>query len=119
MTEPGTLQATLLARCPRCGGAPLFTGYLKIAPRCAACGLDYSHFDVGDGATVLVILFAGIVVAGSALIVEVKFSPPYWVHAVLWLPLIFILVLGGLHLVKTLLMVLQYKHQAREGRLER
>jgi len=119
MTEPSTLHATLFARCPRCGGAPLFAGYLKIAPRCAACGLDYSHFDVGDGATVLVILFAGIVVCASALIVEVKFSPPYWVHAVLWLPLIFILVLGGLHLVKTLLMVLQYKHQAREGRLER
>ena len=118
MTEPSVLHATLLARCPRCGGAPLFAGFLTIAPCCAACGLDYSHFDVGDGATVFVILFAGIVVAGGALIVEVKYSPPYWVHAVIWLPLIFILVLGGLRLGKALLMVLQYKHQAREGRLE-
>lgn len=118
MTEPSVLQATLFARCPRCGRAPLFAGYLTIAARCVACGLDYSRFDVGDGATVFVILFAGIVVAGGGLIVEARYSPPYWVHAVIWLPLIFILVLGGLRLVKTLLMVLQYKHQAREGRLE-
>ncbi|HXL99287.1 MAG TPA: DUF983 domain-containing protein [Rhizomicrobium sp.] len=116
--EPSALQATLLARCPRCGRAPLFAGFLAIAPRCSACGLDYSNFDVGDGATVFVILFAGIVVAGGALVVEAKYSPPYWVHAVLWLPLIVILVLGGLRLGKSLLMVLQYKHQAREGRLK-
>jgi uncharacterized protein (DUF983 family) len=119
MAEPSVLKATLLARCPRCGRAPLFSGFLTMAPRCTACGLDYSHFDVGDGAAVFVILFAGIVVAGAALIVEVKYSPPYWVHAVLWLPLIAILVLGGLHFGKALLMVLQYKHQAREGRLEK
>ena len=119
MTTPSVLHATLFSRCPRCGRAPLFAGYLTIAPRCAVCGLDFSHFDVGDGATVLVILFAGIVVAGGALILEVKYSPPYWVHAVIWLPAIFVLVLGGLRLVKTLLMVLQYKHQAREGRLEK
>ena len=95
----------------------MFDGYLKIAPRCAACGLDYSRFDVGDGAAVFVILIAGFVVCGSALIVEAVYSPPYWVHAVLWLPLIAIIVFGGLRLVKSTLMVLQYKHQAHEGRL--
>ncbi len=119
MTQPTLLQAVFLAKCPRCGKAPLFKGFLDIAPRCAACGLDYSHFDVGDGATVLVVLLAGIVVTGGALIVEVKYSPPYWVHAVLWTPLIAIMVLGGLRVVKAFLMVQQYRHQAREGRLEK
>jgi uncharacterized protein (DUF983 family) len=117
--EPGLLQAALFARCPRCGRAPLFAGFLTIAPRCTACDLDYAHFDVGDGATVLVILLAGILITGGALIVEVKYSPPYWVHAVIWLPLIFIFVLGGLRLVKSFLMVQQYRQQAREGRLEK
>jgi uncharacterized protein (DUF983 family) len=117
VTEPSTLSATLLARCPRCGKGALFAGYLDIAPRCTSCDLDYSQFNVGDGATVFVILLAGIVVVGSALVVEVKYEPPYWVHAVLWLPLILILVLGGLRLVKAFLMVQQYKHQAHEGRL--
>jgi len=95
----------------------LFSGFLTIAPRCTACGLDYSVFDVGDGATVFVILIAGFLICAGALVVEVKYSPPYWVHALIWLPLIAIVVLGGLRLVKAALMVLQYKHQAREGRL--
>jgi uncharacterized protein (DUF983 family) len=116
-SQPSVPGATLLARCPRCGKGALFAGYLDIAPACTACGLDYSKFDVGDGATVFVILLAGIVVAGGALIVETAYSPPYWVHAVIWLPTIFIVVFGGLRLVKAALMVLQFKHQAREGRL--
>ena len=74
-------------------------------------------FDVGDGATVFVVLITGILVVGGALIVEMAYSPPYWVHAALWLPAIAILTLVGLRLAKSALMVLQYKHQAREGRL--
>jgi uncharacterized protein (DUF983 family) len=65
------------------------------------------------------ILFTGFIVCGAALVVEVKYSPSYWVHAILWLPSIAILVLGGLRLAKSTLMVLQYKHRAGEGRLDR
>lgn len=117
MAAPGVLAASVLGRCPRCGQGHLFSGYLTIAPKCGACGLDYAMFDVGDGATVFVILIAGFLVCAAALIVEVKYSPPYWVHAVLWLPLIAIVVLGGLRLVKSTLMVLQYRNKAGEGRL--
>ncbi len=117
MASPGVLSASLLGRCPRCGQGSLFSGYLTIAPRCSACGLDFAMFDVGDGATVFVILIAGFVVCGAALYVEVAYSPPYWVHAVLWLPAIAILVGGGLRVVKAALMVLQYRHKAGEGRI--
>ncbi len=75
-------------------------------------------FDAGDGPAVFVILIVGAIVAGSALVVEVKYQPPYWVHAVLWLPLILILSFVMLRLVKSTLLVLQYKHRAGEGRLE-
>jgi uncharacterized protein (DUF983 family) len=117
-SEPTALKAALQGRCPRCGQGALFDGYLDIAKNCSVCGLDYSVFDVGDGATVFVVLIAGFLICGGALIVEVKYSPPYWVHALIWLPLILIVVLGGLRLVKAALMVLQYKHRAGEGRLE-
>lgn len=118
VAEPTGLKASIQGLCPRCGQGPLFSGYLTIAKSCPHCGLDYSIFDVGDGATVFVILIAGFIVCGAALVVEVKYSPPYWVHAAIWLPLIAILVLGGLRLVKATLMVLQYKHRAGEGRRE-
>jgi uncharacterized protein (DUF983 family) len=95
----------------------LFSGYLKLAPGCAACGLDYAMFDAGDGPAVFVILIVGAVAAGGALFVEFTFHPPYWVHAVLWLPLVLVLSFTLLRLIKSLLLVLQYRHQAREGRL--
>ncbi|HEX3665001.1 MAG TPA: DUF983 domain-containing protein [Rhizomicrobium sp.] len=116
-SAPATLISALSGCCPRCGKGPLFAGYLRIAPRCSQCGFDYSMFDVGDGASVFVILIAGIIVVGAALAVESAWAPPYWVHAVLWLPAIAILTFGGLRLVKSTLMALQYKHQAREGRI--
>ena len=44
-------------------------------------------------------------------------QPPYWVHVAIWLPATVILTVVFLRLAKALLLVLQYKHQAREGRL--
>lgn len=114
---PGTLRAAVFALCPRCGKGKLFDGYLTIGKRCSACGLDYAMFDAGDGPAVFVILIVGAIVAGGALILEANVSPPYWVHAVIWLPATVILTVVFLRLAKALLLVLQYKNQAREGRL--
>jgi len=116
-TARGTIKAALLGRCPRCGEGSLFAGYLNVAPRCTRCDLDYASFDPGDGPAVFVILIVGFLVAGGALIVEVTFQPPYWVHAIIWLPAIFVLAFCFLRLVKSALLVLQYKHRAGEARL--
>jgi uncharacterized protein (DUF983 family) len=97
----------------------MFTGFLSLKPRCEVCGLDYSFIDSGDGPAVFVMLFAGFVVVAAALAVEVAWQPPYWLHAVLWLPLILITTLGPLRSVKGVLIALQYHHKAAEGRLER
>ena len=59
---------------------------------------------------------SGFIVAGSALEVEVLYAPPYWVHAVLWLPLILITTLLPLRPIKGLLIALQYHHKAEESR---
>ena len=74
-------------------------------------------FDVGDGAAVFVILIVGAIVCGAALWVEFTFQPPLWVHAVLWMPLIVLLTFIFLRLIKSALLVLQYKHQAGEGKI--
>jgi uncharacterized protein (DUF983 family) len=116
--EPDTIVAAVLGRCPRCGKGKLFSGYLTVAQRCSVCGLEYAGFDAGDGPAVFVILIVGFLVAGGALLVEVAFSPPYWVHAIIWLPAIIILTTTLLRFMKGLLLVLQYKHQAHEGRSE-
>jgi uncharacterized protein (DUF983 family) len=116
-SEPSVAYASLLARCPRCGKGPLFSGYLIQARACSHCGLDFSKFQAGDGPAVFVILIVGAIVAGGALITEVNFHPPYWVHALIWGPAVVILSLGLLRPLKAGLIVLQYKHRAEEGRV--
>ena len=111
------LAVTLKACCPRCGRGKLFKGFLAVAPACTVCGLDFSKVDTGDGPAVFVIFFAGFVVVGAALVTEVLYAPPYWVHAALWIPLTLILCLGLLRPFKASLIALQYKHKAAEARL--
>jgi uncharacterized protein (DUF983 family) len=115
--EPSVAYASLFGRCPRCGRGPIFRGFLTVAASCGACGLDYSRFEAGDGPAVFVILIVGAIVAGGALLTEVWFQPPYWVHAVIWGPAVVILSLGLLRPLKAGLIVLQYKHRAGQGRL--
>jgi uncharacterized protein (DUF983 family) len=113
------LYAGLMCRCPGCGRGKLFRGFLGLRERCDACGLDYGFIDAGDGPAVFVILFAGFVVVACALLVEVAYQPPYWVHAVLWVPLVLLMTLAPLRLMKGLLIALQYHNRAAEGRFER
>jgi uncharacterized protein (DUF983 family) len=106
----------LLGRCPACGQGRLFQGFLSLRPRCEHCGLDFSFADSADAPAFFVMFFSGFIVAGSALAVEVLYSPPYWVHALLWGPLILITALLPLRPLKGLMIGLQYHHKAAEGR---
>lgn len=109
----------LAGRCPRCGKGRLFQGFLSLRPRCEHCGLDYAFADAGDGPAVFVILIGGFIVVFAAMVTEIVYQPPYWVHAVLWLPLILLVTLAPLRLIKGLLIALQYHHKAAPGRLEK
>jgi uncharacterized protein (DUF983 family) len=116
--QPLPIARGLAGRCPRCGKGHLFQGFLGLRPRCESCGLDFGFADAGDGPAVFVILIGGAIVVFAALITEVVYQPPYWVHAALWLPLILIVTLGPLRPIKGLLIALQFHHKASEGRLE-
>jgi len=119
-TLPTLVQSAmrgLACRCPRCGRGKLYSGFLTLRPACEFCELDYAFIDSGDGPAVFIILIAGAVVVACALIVEVKYEPPFWVHAVLWLPLILATTLLPLRSMKSLLIALQFHHKAAEGRL--
>jgi uncharacterized protein (DUF983 family) len=107
----------LACRCPRCGKGKLFSGFINLRPSCDVCGLDYAFMDSGDGPAIFVIMIAGAIVVACALIVEVKYQPPYWVHAVLWLPLILATTLLPLRAMKSLLIALQFHHKAAPGQL--
>jgi uncharacterized protein (DUF983 family) len=122
MTEtPPTVTESALrgiaCKCPRCGKGGIYAGFLNLRPHCEACGLDFAFMDSGDGPAVFIIMIAGAIVVGAALIVEVKYQPPFWLHAALWLPLTAAITLLPLRSMKSLLIALQYHHKAAEGRL--
>jgi uncharacterized protein (DUF983 family) len=119
--ETTVLQSALrglACKCPRCGNGKLFAGFLMLKPRCEVCGLDYTFIDAGDGPAIFIIMLAGAIVVACALIVEVKYQPPFWLHAVLWLPLILVTTLLPLRSMKALLIALQFHHKAAPGRVE-
>src|SRR5882757_8850523 len=107
----------LRCRCPRCGEGRLFEGFLTLQPRCERCGLDYSFADSADGPAFFVMSISGFIVVFAALAVEVLYQPPFWLHAVLWLPLILVTTLLPLRPAKGLMIAVQYHHKAAEGRL--
>jgi uncharacterized protein (DUF983 family) len=110
--------AGLGGRCPRCGKGPLFKGFIALASRCDSCGLDYGFADSGDGPAVFIALIGGFIVLGAALWTEIVYEPPLWLHMVLFLPLTIVVCLGLLRPFKGLLIALQYRNRAEEGRLE-
>ena len=112
-------KAGVACVCPRCGQGKLYDGLLKVRPACSNCGLDYGFADAGDGPAVFVIMIIGFLVVGLALWTEVNYSPPLWLHFIVWIPLAIGLSLWLLRVMKSVLIALQYKHSAKQGEIDR
>ena len=110
------LSVGLRLRCPHCGVGKLYKGYLKLNHACGNCGENFSHADTADGPAVFVMLIAGVVIMLSALFVEVKYQPSYWLHIMAWLPLTLLLPLLLLPFVKSTLFAFQFRLKALEAR---
>lgn len=111
---PSPIATGLAGRCPRCGQGRLFRGFLTVAPRCEHCGLDLSAQDSGDGPVAFIIMIVGFVVVIAALIVEVRYGWPVWLHLLVWLPLSVVLCLALMRPLKGLLIALQFRHRRHE-----
>ncbi len=113
-TPPSALSAGLRCRCPACGQGPLFEGFLRVRHACPVCGADVSAHDSGDGPVAFIILIVGGLVVGLALVTEVRYQPPVWLHLVVWLPLALVLILALMRPFKAILIALQYKHRRED-----
>ena len=117
-SAPSTVHAGLRGCCPRCGKGSLFKGFLSLRDKCGNCGLDFSFADAADGPAVFIMLIAGFIVTGAALITEIRYQPPLWAHFALWLPLGIGLPVLMLRPFKATLIAMQYRYRAAEGRLD-
>lgn len=101
----------LACRCPNCGKGRMFRAFLKVADQCAVCGEDLHHQQADDAPAYFVIFAVGHIVVPLALSVEFTFTPPYWLHAVLWAPLTLGLALGLLQPFKGAIVGWQWAHR--------
>lgn len=105
---PPALLRGLVGRCPACGKGKVFSSYLKVAPSCGACGQELHHHRADDAPPYFTMLIVGHILVGGLLTVEKAFSPPTWLHMVIWLPLAVILILLLLPAVKGAVVAVQW-----------
>jgi len=104
----------LRGKCPACGNGHMFCAFLKVADRCDVCGEELHHHRADDFPAYLVIVIVGHLLVPLILNVEMAFQPPYWVHAVLWIPLTLALALLLIQPVKGAVVALQW-HNGMHG----
>jgi uncharacterized protein (DUF983 family) len=108
--SPSALKAGFYGACPRCGKRTLFLGLLGIQPACSACSLSFAGQDSGDGATFFALVIVGFLMVGGAGLLELRFSPPLWVHAVIWVPFTLLGCILCIRFFKAWLIAKQYRH---------
>lgn len=119
MSEPkvSAIKAGLSGRCPRCGKGRLFHSLINLPEACEHCGLNYRFIDTGDGPAVFGIFILGFLGLGGALIATLKYDVPEWITLPAVILILPVVALGLLRILKGVLIALQYKYSAEEGRL--
>ncbi len=97
-----------VGKCPACGEGALFARYLKVADQCPACAEELHHHCADDAPPYFTILIVGHLIVAGVMMVEDYFHPNYWVHILMWFPLIIALSLLLLPRVKGALVGLQW-----------
>ena len=106
-------------QCPQCQQGHLFAGYLKLAPCCDVCGLDFSFADPADGPAFFSMSIVAFPALAFALWLQLRFEPPFWVHILTSLPLTVGACILLLRPLKGWLVCSQYFHKAAEGSIDR
>lgn len=104
--------------CPECGKASMFQGWLKLAARCPACGLDYRFAHADDGPAFFALCLTAFPLIFVVVWLQVTYDPPWWVHAVVSAPILAIGCLASLRPFKGWLVASQYLNSAIEAGTE-
>jgi uncharacterized protein (DUF983 family) len=111
MVERSTFQAMLNGskqRCPACGTGSIYKSYLKVVDACPCCGQELHHQRADDLPAYFTMFIVGHIVVGLVMMVEQRFAPELWVHALIWPVLILTLSLFLLPRIKGAAIGLQW-----------
>lgn len=110
MQKLSLLKTSLLNKCPSCAKGGIYTSLLSVKDNCEVCGFALKEHDAGDGPAFFAMFITGTVVAILAALVELKFSPPLWLHMIIWSILTIAMSVYLLKVTKSCLIALQYRH---------
>lgn len=101
--------------CPRCGKGRMFRSWLQVTDRCEVCGLDYRFASPDDGPAFFSLCIVALPLIFVIVWVQVRFSPPWWVHLLTSVPLLVIGCILPLRPFKGWLVASQYVNRAQEA----
>lgn len=102
MTSPLwlSIRRGLSRRCPCCGEAPAFAGYLKIVSNCSHCQAPLGEIRADDFPPYLTILLVGHIVVPTLLLVEQRWQLSTLTQMLIWPTLTLVLALSFLRPIK-------------------
>lgn len=108
------IKTGLKGRCPNCGQASIFDGYLKFARACPACNMSFEDEDVADGPAVFVIFIASFFIVPLALAHMLITDASAVFIVLLWTPILIAFCMALLRPFRGLMYALQVRHKAVE-----
>lgn len=115
MSFADDVKFCLKPRCPVCRKGRLFKpASVTVMDRCEACGVDLGLHDIGDGAAVFIMFILCFSIVPMAWVFELVFSPPLWLHAVLWGVVGLAVIAVMLPATKAYIIMLEWRHLKRD-----
>lgn len=95
-----SVRRGLAGRCPACGNAPLFAGFLAVVGTCPACGTPLGEIRADDAPPYFTILLVGHIIVPVMILWEQLAPPALWVEFATLLPATLFLTLALIRPVK-------------------
>jgi uncharacterized protein (DUF983 family) len=111
ITSAQAVLRGLRGKCPNCGRGRMFSGFLKVADRCDACGEELFHQRADDFPPYLVIVLVGHTVVPLALLMETEYAPPMWLQVAIWAPVTVGMALALIQPIKGAVVAIQWYGQ--------
>ena len=90
----------LIGRCPACGKAHLFNGFLRVSETCQNCKAPLGLARADDAPPYFTILVTAHVVVPLLVMVDRMGQPPIWLMSAIFVPLTLFVALGLLRPIK-------------------
>ncbi len=110
-----SIRAGLRCACPRCGQGKLYTGILTVRDHCEVCQFDYANLNTDDGPAFFIIVIYSAIILPLAAWFQFAVNPPFWVHLVIWLPVIVVGAILMMRPFKAWLIAQAYKHDVTDA----